>query len=148
MFGHPTWNAFALVSPSSRFLIDDTYRCMITRYGPFSKVLWDMRKAMEVNRVDDLQRLNVDERLHEKPETSAGSTGSRRHNSDSGTRSQQSWPQKKPRHSLGETRDFPVPPSVKDWFQTLNFPSSGSQILKVPRNDANGFRVRWPMRND
>ena len=48
MFGHPTRNAFALVTPTSRFQYDDTYSCMVTRYGPFSKILEYMRIAVEV----------------------------------------------------------------------------------------------------
>ena len=50
MLGHPTRNAFALVSPNSRFLNDHTYRCVVTRYGPFPQVLKNMGVAMEVVR--------------------------------------------------------------------------------------------------
>ena len=39
MFAHPTRNAFALVTQKSRYLYGDTFRCMVTRYGPFSKIL-------------------------------------------------------------------------------------------------------------
>ena len=38
MFGHSTRNAFALVASNCRFLNDDTYGCMVTRYGPFPKI--------------------------------------------------------------------------------------------------------------
>ena len=48
MFGHPTRNAFALVATSSWFLLDDANSCLVTRYGPFPKILEYMRIAVEV----------------------------------------------------------------------------------------------------
>ena len=44
MFGHPTRNAFALVAPNCRSLNNDAYRCMVTRNGPFTKILKHMRQ--------------------------------------------------------------------------------------------------------
>ena len=46
MFGHPDRNAFSQVTPISRFLYDDTYSCMVTRYGPLTKILNYMGRAM------------------------------------------------------------------------------------------------------
>ena len=48
MGGHPTRNAFALVAPNCLFLNDDTYGCMVTRYGPFSNILMCLRIAVEL----------------------------------------------------------------------------------------------------
>ena len=48
MFGHPIRNAIALVAPNCRFLNNDTYGCMVTRYGSFSKILEHMRIAVEI----------------------------------------------------------------------------------------------------
>ena len=48
MFGHPTRNAFALVSPICWLLNDETYRRVVTRNGPDPQVLEDMKVAMEV----------------------------------------------------------------------------------------------------
>ena len=48
MFGHPTRNTFDLVAPICRFLNDDTHRCMVTRYGPFTKILKYIRIAVEI----------------------------------------------------------------------------------------------------
>ena len=39
MFGHPTRNAFALVSPSGRFLNNRTYSCVVTRQTPLPQIL-------------------------------------------------------------------------------------------------------------
>ena len=59
MFGHPTRDAFALVSPNSRFLNNHTYSCVVTRYGPLPQILKDMGVAMEVAR---LNLRNIDKR--------------------------------------------------------------------------------------
>ena len=48
MFGHAVRNAFAQVTPNCWFLYDDTYSCMVTWYGPFTKILKYMRIAVEV----------------------------------------------------------------------------------------------------
>ena len=48
MFAHSTRNAFALAAPNCRFMNNDTYGCMVTRYGPFHQVLKNMGVAMEV----------------------------------------------------------------------------------------------------
>ena len=48
MFGHPTRNALAQVTPNSRFLYDNAYSCMVTRYRPFSKILKYVGIAVEV----------------------------------------------------------------------------------------------------
>ena len=48
IFGHTTRNAFALVTPNCRFLYGDTHSCMVTRYGPFTKVLKYMRIAVDI----------------------------------------------------------------------------------------------------
>ena len=39
MFGHPTWNAFALLHPIGWLMNDKTYRRVITRNGPVPQVL-------------------------------------------------------------------------------------------------------------
>ena len=48
MFGHPTRDTFHLVAPICRFLYDDTHGCMVTRYGPFRKILKHMRIAVDI----------------------------------------------------------------------------------------------------
>ena len=51
MFGHSTRNSLDLVTTTSRFLHDDSYCDMITRYGPSSKVVRNMRIAMKITRL-------------------------------------------------------------------------------------------------
>ena len=51
MFGHPTWNAFALMSPNSRFLNNHTCSRVVTRNGPLPQILKDMGITMEVTRL-------------------------------------------------------------------------------------------------
>ena len=43
MFGHPTRNTFSLNTSNCRFLYNHTYCDVVTRYGPFSKIVRDMR---------------------------------------------------------------------------------------------------------
>ena len=51
MFGHSTRNSLDLVATICRFLHDDSYCNMITRYGPLSKVVRNMRIAMKITRL-------------------------------------------------------------------------------------------------
>ena len=51
MFGHPAWNAFALLLPISRLVNDKTYRRVVTRNGPVTQVLEDMGVAVKISRL-------------------------------------------------------------------------------------------------
>ena len=50
-FGHPTRNSPDLFTTICRFLHDDSYCDISTRYGPFSKVVRNMRSAMKITRL-------------------------------------------------------------------------------------------------
>ena len=49
MFGHPAWNAFALLLPISRLLNDKTNRRVVSRNGPVHQVLEDMGVAVKIS---------------------------------------------------------------------------------------------------
>ena len=51
MSGHPTWNAFALMSQTSRFLNDHTYSRVVTRNRPLPQIFKDMGTTVEVTRL-------------------------------------------------------------------------------------------------
>ena len=51
MFGHPTREAFALLSLIRRLLNDNTYRRVITRNGPVPQILKNMGVAVKVSRL-------------------------------------------------------------------------------------------------
>ena len=55
MFGHPAWNAFALLSSICWLLNDESYRCVITRNGPVLQLLEDMGVAMKISRLSRSQ---------------------------------------------------------------------------------------------
>ena len=50
-FGHPTWNAFALLHPMSWLLNDQTFRRVTTRSGPVPRILEDMGVAVKISRL-------------------------------------------------------------------------------------------------
>ena len=50
IFGHPTWNAFALMPPISWLLNVKTYRRVITRNGPVPQIFEDMGVAVKISR--------------------------------------------------------------------------------------------------
>ena len=58
MFGHPTRDAFALVSSHSRSLNNHTNSCVVTRYGPLPQILKNMGVSVEVA---SLSHRNIDE---------------------------------------------------------------------------------------
>ena len=49
MFGHLARNAFALVSSICWLLNDEAYCCMITRNGPISQFLEDVRVTVKIS---------------------------------------------------------------------------------------------------
>ena len=55
VFGHQTWNGFALLSPISRFLNDNTCSRVVTRNGPVPQILKDMGTAVKVTRLSHRQ---------------------------------------------------------------------------------------------
>ena len=55
MFGHSTWNAFALLSLIRRLLDDNTYSRVMTRNGPVPQILKNMGEAMKVTRLGHRQ---------------------------------------------------------------------------------------------
>ena len=50
MFGHPTWNAFALMPPNSRFLNNHAHSRVATRNGSLLQILKHIAMAIEVAR--------------------------------------------------------------------------------------------------
>ena len=120
MFGHPTRSAFALVSRNSRFLNGHTYNCKVTQYEPFSKVFKDMGVAMEVA---CFSRREIDE----CPQPILGNVRMTPSAVESLLVGRLQEHEKK---RIGG-QPFPHPFS-KDWFQTLNLPSSDSQMLVPP----------------
>ena len=55
MFGHPARDTFDLVTPSCRSLFYDSYCDVITRYGPFSKVVRNMKITVKPSRLGHRQ---------------------------------------------------------------------------------------------
>ena len=51
MFGHSAWDMFDVVTPNYRFLHNDSYCDVVTRYGPFSKVVTNMGIAVQLPRL-------------------------------------------------------------------------------------------------
>ena len=51
MFGHATWNAFALLLPISSLMDDKMYRRVVTRNGPVPQILEDVGVAVKVSRL-------------------------------------------------------------------------------------------------
>ena len=49
MFGHPAWNAFARLLPSSRLTSDKTYCRVVTWNSPVPQVLGDMRVEVKIS---------------------------------------------------------------------------------------------------
>ena len=47
VFGHPARNTFSLVTPKCRFLYNDSCCDVVTRYGPFAKMV-KKKKAMKI----------------------------------------------------------------------------------------------------
>ena len=130
----------SLVTPSSRFLYDDRYTCMITRYGPFSKVLWDMRIAMEVacigHREIDKCSINPGQRAY----CTIGCKVSPCKVGLSKFKETRKKGMEEGRLSRISFSEGLVPNIESSLFRLAN--------VEISHNDADGFRVRRPMRND
>ena len=136
IFGHPTGNTVVLVSSTRRFLDEETNCSMITRKSFLPKVLNDMRRAVEITCVSHREVIKIRSILDRVRFMSNG-----RGSSPGVIRLgnfKDMWKERMEHSSLSW-------PSVNVWFQTLNRPSSGSQMLKSPQNNSHTTEICKPM---